>query len=93
MNVPPKSTAPTSAAGAPPATAGRAMPTACRASATTSSFGCDQRALSHAHSAADGAAAIPTKSHAPLPSQPDDVCLIAATRNVPAMMYPMPSRV
>jgi hypothetical protein len=71
---------------APGTTAGRAIPNACSSSAATSSVGCDPRAHSHAHNAAEGTAAKPTTSQAPLPSQPDEFCLMAATRNVPAMM-------
>jgi hypothetical protein len=81
------------AATAPGAMAGSAIPNACKSSAPASRVGCDQRAHSHAHSAADGTAANPTTSQAPLPSQPDEFCLMAATRNVPAMMYPIPSSV
>ncbi len=81
------------AATGPGASAGIAMPNAWRSSAPASRVGCDHRAHSHAHSAADGTAANPTTSHAPLPSQPDEFCLIAATRNVPATMYPIPSSV
>ena len=33
------------------------------------------------------------ESQALLPSQPDEFCLMAATRKVPAMMYPIPSGV
>ena len=85
MNVPPNRTAPTRR---PPrrwrVRAGRSRPPARQRG--HSSRGCDYRALSHAHSAADGVAARPTTSHAPLPSQPGECCATAATRNVPAMM-------
>jgi hypothetical protein len=81
------------AATVPGARAGSAIPNACNSSAPASRVGCDQRAHSHAHSTADGTAAKPTTSHAPLPSQPEEFCLIAATKNVPAMMYPIPSSV
>jgi hypothetical protein len=33
----------------------------------------------------------PTSTHAPLPAHPGFPCSIAATMNVPAMMYPTPS--
>ena len=52
--------------------AGSAIPKACRSSAPASRVGCDHRAHSHAHSAADGIAAKPTTSQAPLPSQPGE---------------------
>jgi hypothetical protein len=93
MKVPPNNIAPINALMAPPAAAGRAMPTACRTNAAMSSVGRDHRLLAAAHSAADGAAASPTTIHALLPNHPGEFCPMAATRNVPAMMYPTPSRV
>ena len=65
--------------------AGNAIPNACKSSAPASRVGCVQRAHNHANSAADGTAANPTTSQAPLPSQPDEFCLIDTTKNVPAL--------
>ncbi|WP_155938363.1 MULTISPECIES: hypothetical protein [unclassified Mycobacteroides] len=62
--------APNSAVGTPGMSAGSAMSTACGPSADTNTMGRDQCLLSHISSTAEGAAARPTKSHAPLPNQP-----------------------
>lgn len=93
MNVAPNSTAETGAAATPSTRAGRAIPTAWTSSAASRSPGRDQRCPSLAHSAADGTAARPTSTQAPSPTRPGELCSIAATRKVPATMYPMPSRV
>jgi len=84
--VPPNNTAPTRAAVTPETKAGNAIPADCNSNATTSSVGWDHRVLAMAHAAADGAAANPTSRQAALPSVPCELCPIAATRNVPAMM-------
>jgi hypothetical protein len=47
-----------SAAVTPPKKLAVAIPSACMQSAVTSSLGCDHRALSAAHSAADGTVAL-----------------------------------
>jgi len=84
--VPPNRAADTRAATTPPSSAGKAMPTAWTTNATNSRSGWDQHRPHRAKSAEDGMAARPTSTHAPLPIQPGEVCPIAATRNVPAMM-------
>ncbi|OBJ98922.1 hypothetical protein A5638_01390 [Mycolicibacterium fortuitum] len=92
MKVPPNKTAPMSAPAPLPVHA-NAIPADCRSNAPVSSVGWEKRELSRAHTAAEGIAAKPTSSHAPVPSRPGECCAMAATRKVPAMMYPMPSRV
>ncbi|ALO97687.1 hypothetical protein SHL15_6655 [Streptomyces hygroscopicus subsp. limoneus] len=86
MKVESKSTAEISAAATPPTSAGKLIPTACTASAADSRSGRDHRRPSPAHIAEDGLAARPTSIQAPPPIQPGEVCSMAATRNVPAMM-------
>jgi hypothetical protein len=86
MNVPPNRAAETRAAGTAAIRTGRAMPAAWITSADSSRPGRDQRRPSHAHSAADGTAASPTSTQAPLPAQPGELCSIAETRKVPATM-------
>ena len=83
MKVAPNRTAPMRAATAPEP-GGRCDSEGTEGGAPAGRVGCDQRAHNHAHSAADGTAANPTTSQAPLPSQPDEFCLIAATKNVAA---------
>ena len=78
-----RSNADTSAAATPPTTAGSPIPTAWITSAASSRLGHDHRRRSHAHSVAEGTAASPTSTHAPLPAHPGFSCSIAATRNVP----------
>ncbi len=82
----PNSTAAINAAASPPARAGRAMPAACTTSAVSTSVDRDQRRARPAHIAADGAAARPVITQAPLPSQAGPARPTAATRKVPAMM-------
>ena len=59
----------TSAAAMPPTSAGNATPTAWISSAAASSVGRDRVWLSRAHSAEDGSAASPARTHAPVPAQ------------------------
>jgi hypothetical protein len=86
MKVAPKRVAETSAATTVPVSAGRATPTACTSSAADSRVGRDRRRPSPVHRAAEGTAARPTSTQAPLPIQPGEFFSTAATRKVPAMM-------
>lgn len=56
------------------------------------SVGRDMRELSHVQRTQEGMAAAPTIVHRPFESQAGPVAVTAATKNVPATMYPAPSR-
>ncbi len=86
MNVPPNRTAPINAAARPLSGAGQADATGLQQQRRGEQHGMGAAVLSRAHNAAEGIAASPTTSHAPVPSRPGECCAMAATRKVPAMM-------